>query len=172
MSALSDFRADLQRYPRSAWITHRAIWAIAAYRFARWADQLPQPARLPLKALSVAITLFARVTTNIELPTRAEIGPGLRIGHAGPIVVSETSKIGRNCTMGVGIVLGARADSPQAPIVGDDCRFGAYAVALGPITIGDRAFVGAMSLVIHDVEPGMIVAGVPAKSLRLRREGE
>lgn len=121
---------------------------------------------MPFKAVSGLVTLFVRCATNVEIPTSAVIGPGLFIGHAGPIVINGTAVIGHNCSMGVGVVIGTQSTSLQAPHVGDNVKFAAYAVALGDITIGDGAHVGAMSLVVRDVEPGMIVVGIPAKPLR------
>ena len=37
---------------------------------------------------------------------------------------------------------------------------------LGGVTIGDGATVGANAVVTHDVDPGAVVAGVPAVPLR------
>ena len=159
------FRRDRARYPRSAWLTHRSLWAIGAYRFACASMQHPFPANLFTRTLSVPLTLFARITTNIEIPTKTEIGPGLRFGHAGPIVIHENAVIGSNCNMSVGIVLGSHRGT-DAPTVGDRVKFGAYAVALGDVTIGDDAVVGAMSLVLQDVPAGAVVAGIPARILR------
>jgi maltose O-acetyltransferase len=42
---------------------------------------------------------------------------------------------------------------------------GAHAIVLPGVTIGDDAIVGAGSVVRHDVEPGTVVAGNPARVL-------
>jgi serine O-acetyltransferase len=160
---LQDFRADRARYPSNAWVTHRALWALAAYRFAQASTQ---PGWRFVRPLSGLITLAARTCTNIEIPTVARIGPGLRFGHAGPIVIHENATIGRDCNMSVGVVLGSHRNG--APSVGDRVRFGAYAVALGGVTIGDDAVVGAMSLVLNNVPEGAVVAGIPARIIRSR----
>lgn len=43
---------------------------------------------------------------------------------------------------------------------------GSNATILCGVTIGERAIVGAGSVVTHDVPPGAIVAGVPARVIR------
>ena len=37
---------------------------------------------------------------------------------------------------------------------------------MGPIKIGDNSTIGAGSVVLHDVDEGDVVAGVPAKSIK------
>jgi acetyltransferase-like isoleucine patch superfamily enzyme len=46
---------------------------------------------------------------------------------------------------------------------------GANAVILGGVTIGDGAVIAAGAVVTKDVEPGAVVAGVPARVLRKRQ---
>jgi UDP-2-acetamido-3-amino-2,3-dideoxy-glucuronate N-acetyltransferase len=51
------------------------------------------------------------------------------------------------------------------------CRrasIGSGAVILGGVTIGEGALIGAGAVVTRDVEPGTVVAGVPARLLRSR----
>jgi acetyltransferase-like isoleucine patch superfamily enzyme len=51
------------------------------------------------------------------------------------------------------------------------CRgasIGSGAVIMGGVTIGAGALVGAGAVVTHDVEPGVVVAGCPARLLRPR----
>jgi acetyltransferase-like isoleucine patch superfamily enzyme len=43
---------------------------------------------------------------------------------------------------------------------------GTGAIIMGGVTIGERAMVGAGAVVTHDVGPGEVVAGVPARLLR------
>lgn len=54
------------------------------------------------------------------------------------------------------------------------CRgasIGSGAVILGGVTIGEGALVGAGAVVTRDVAPGAVVAGCPARFLRMRRGG-
>ena len=53
-------------------------------------------------------------------------------------------------------------------IVGNDVWIGARATILSGVRIGNGAVIGAGSIVVNDVPPYAIVAGVPAKILRYR----
>jgi len=44
---------------------------------------------------------------------------------------------------------------------------GANAVILGGIRLGDESIIGAGSVVLHDVPPRAVVAGNPARVLRI-----
>lgn len=55
-------------------------------------------------------------------------------------------------------------------IIGNDVWIGADAKIMEGVTIGDGAVVAAGSLVLKDVEPYEIVAGIPAKNIKYRFE--
>lgn len=53
------------------------------------------------------------------------------------------------------------------------CRgvsIGSGAVIMGGVTLGARSLIGAGAVVTRDVEPGAVVAGCPARFLRMREE--
>lgn len=50
--------------------------------------------------------------------------------------------------------------------IGARCFIGAHSILLPGITVGDGSIVGAGSVVTHDVPPGSIVAGNPARVVR------
>ena len=54
-------------------------------------------------------------------------------------------------------------------VIGDDCDIGVGAIILPGVHIGRGVQVGAGAVVTRDVEDYAIVAGVPAKVIRMRR---
>ena len=53
-------------------------------------------------------------------------------------------------------------------VVGNDVWIGTNSVIMPGLTVGDGAVIGSSSVVTHDVPPFAIVAGAPARVLRLR----
>ncbi len=93
-------------------------------------------------------------------------GPGLSIPHHGTIVVNHNAKIGTNCRLHVGTVIGASAGEEGAPNIGDNCYIGPGAKVFGDITLGDNIIIGANSVVNKSIsESGIAIAGMPAKKI-------
>src|SRR3954453_8991537 len=74
-----------------------------------------------------------------------------------------TAIIGDDVTLYNGVTLGGTSWSPgrRHPTLGSAVLVGAGAKILGAITVGANARVGANSVVIEDVPPGMTVVGIP-----------
>jgi acetyltransferase-like isoleucine patch superfamily enzyme len=51
--------------------------------------------------------------------------------------------------------------------IGDGVWVASHAIIVGPCTIGDHAVVGVASVVLGDVEPYTVVAGHPAKAIKV-----
>lgn len=64
------------------------------------------------------------------------------------------------------------SDSRYNAIIGNDVWIGKRVLLMGAITIGDGAIIGAGGVVTKDVPPYAIVAGVPAKIIGYRFDGE
>lgn len=58
--------------------------------------------------------------------------------------------------------------APLKTRIGNEVWVGAGALVRRGVTVGDGAIIGAKSLVLEDVPPYAIVAGVPARVIRLR----
>jgi hypothetical protein len=89
-----------------------------------------------------------------------DIGPGLVIGHGyGSVLWSR--RIGTDCLIMQGVTLGQKGGI--YPTIGSRVTIYPNAVIVGSVTVGDDAIVGAGAVVLKDVPPGGIVAGVPAR---------
>jgi len=84
------------------------------------------------------------------------------------VVVGGRAIVGKNCHIGAGTVLAGVIEPPSAEpvIVEDDVLIGANAVVLEGVKIGRGAVVAAGSIVVRNVEPLTVVAGVPARFLK------
>ena len=84
------------------------------------------------------------------------------------VVVGGRVIVGKNCHIGAGAVLAGVIEPPSAVpvIVEDDVLIGANAVVLEGVKVGKGAVVAAGSVVVKDVEPYAVMAGVPAKFLK------
>ena len=69
----------------------------------------------------------------------------------------------------LGVDAGFKARRQGKPVrIGHDVWIGHGAVVMPGVSIGNGAVIGANSVVTRDVEPYAVVAGVPAKKLRMR----
>ena len=97
-------------------------------------------------------------------------GPGLVIFHIGDYTgVKPSARIGKNCTLRAGVVIGRRFDETGdglPVIIGDNVNFGLGVKVFGQITIGNNVSIGANSVVTHDIPDNAVVGGIPAKVIR------
>ena len=113
------------------------------------------------------LSRVVRLVFAAYLPPEAQIGEGTELGYGGiGVIVHKDAVIGRNCLLSPGVVVGGRSGKEGVPVIEDEVLIGVGAKVLGPIRIGAGARIGANAVVLHDVEPGDTVAGVPARSLR------
>lgn len=84
------------------------------------------------------------------------------------VVVGGRAIVGDNCHIGAGTVLAGVIEPPSADpvVIEDDVLIGANAVVLEGVKVGKGAVVAAGSIVVRDVEPLTVVAGVPAKVIK------
>jgi acetyltransferase-like isoleucine patch superfamily enzyme len=87
----------------------------------------------------------------------AVVGPHTHVGYNA--VVSHGCRVGSFVNVCAGVVLGGEVT------VEDDVFIGSNATVIhGGLTIGKGSTIGAGAVVISDVAPGDVVAGVPARS--------
>ncbi len=102
-------------------------------------------------------------------------GAGCRLGTHARIYDFSPIKISKNllASHGITLISGTHHTDTYDPIpgpitIGQNVWIGINVTIVGPVIIGDNAVIGANSLVIRDIPDNAIVAGVPAKILRLK----
>ena len=85
-------------------------------------------------------------------------------------ILGGRAKVGKNSHIGAGAVLAGVIEPPSATpvVIGDNVLVGANAVVLEGVQVGDNAVVAAGAIVTEDVPPGAVVAGSPAKIIKMK----
>ena len=123
--------------------------------------------KIKLVPLAIIIRAIMRIIFSCDIPYKAKIGKNVKFPHlALGIVIHPRAEIGDNCMILHGVTIGGKSGHDAVPIIGNNVLIGANSVVMGPITIGDNAVIGAGSVVLHDVKPGEVVVGVPAKKIK------
>ncbi len=156
--------------PRSRWevLLYPGLWAVGWHRVAHRLFN----ARLFFLARWVNHT--ARFLTGIDIHPGARIGKHLFIDH-GFTVIGETADIGDNVTIYQCVTLGGTnpangVGGKRHPTLEDNVIVGSGAQILGPITVAQRARVGANAVVTEDVPEGATMVGVKARSTLVEAE--
>ncbi len=156
--------------PRSRWevLLYPGLWAVVWHRIAHWLFN----ARLYF--LARVVNHLSRFLTGIDIHPGATIGRHLFIDH-GFTVIGETAMIGDNVTIYQCVTLGGTnptsgVGGKRHPTLEDNVIVGSGAQILGPITVGQRARVGANAVVTDDVPEGATMVGVKARSTLVAAE--
>lgn len=132
----------------------------------------------------------ARIRRLFWLKTYVELGEGTYF-NPGVIVVDDYMtkecllSVGNRVSVAPGVIFVACSTPNNSPVmlahpeiaeqllkrskivVEDDAWIGAHVTILPGVRVGRGAIIGAGAVVLRDVPPGAIVAGVPAKVLRI-----
>jgi len=159
-------RDPAARHTLEVVLTYPGVHAVVIHRVANrlWRHGLRFPARI--------LSWFGRLVTNVDIHPGASIGRRFFIDHGACVVIGETAVIGNDVTIYHGVTLGGTSWSPgkRHPTIEDGVLIGAGAKILGPITVSKAARIGANSVVVSDVPPGMTVVGIPGRIVRDHRD--
>lgn len=137
--------------------------ALFLYKIAHRLDEWNVP--LVPRVLEKLILLIYRCV----VPRRCEIGEGTELGYGGiAVVIHERARIGRNVMISPCVTIGGRSGIVNVPVIEDDVFIGAGARILGDIRIGQRAVIGANAVVLESVPDDAVVAGIPARVIRIQ----
>ena len=173
LSALTEYLDSIRARdpaPRSNFeiLLYPGVWALGFHRLAHWLFEggLYFPARF--------INHLARLLTAIDIHPGAKIGKYFFIDH-GFTVIGETAVIGDNVTIYQSVTLGGTnptngVGGKRHPTIENDVIIGSGAQILGPVTVGERARIGAAAVVTEDVPAGATMIGVKARSTLVKAE--
>ena len=155
---------DRDPAPRSRWeiLLYPGVWALFYHRIAHWLY------RGRMYFLARLVNHFSRFLTAIDIHPGAKIGKNFFIDH-GFTVIGETAMIGDNVTIYQCVTLGGTNPTngkggKRHPTLMDNVIIGSGAQIIGPITVGERARVGANAIVLDDVPDGATMIGLKARS--------
>ncbi len=142
-------------------LCYPGLHAVVFHRSAHFLDShgLPTAARW--------LSQLGRFLTGIEIHPSATIGERFFIDHGMGVVIGSTAVIGNDVTLYQGVTLGGTSlerGVKRHPTLGDNVIVGAGAHILGPVTVRDGARIGANAVVLHDVQHGATMVGIPAKA--------
>jgi tetrahydrodipicolinate N-acetyltransferase len=133
---------------------------------------------LDLKGINARIEPGAIIRDQVHIGDNAVIMMGASINIGASIgektmidmnaVLGGRATVGKNCHIGAGSVLAGVIEPPSASpvVIEDNVLVGANAVILEGVRVGEGAVVAAGAIVVEDVPPHTVVAGVPARIIK------
>ncbi len=135
---------------------------------------------LDMKGVKARIEPGAYIREKVEIGDNAVIMMGAVI-NIGAIIGAGTmidmgailggrATVGKNCHIGAGAVLAGVIEPASATpvIVEDGVLVGANAVVIEGVHIGENAVVAAGAIVVEDVPANAVVAGCPARVIKMK----
>jgi 2,3,4,5-tetrahydropyridine-2-carboxylate N-succinyltransferase/tetrahydrodipicolinate N-acetyltransferase len=138
---------------------------------------------LDLKNINARIEPGAIIREQVEIGDNAVIMMGAVINIGAAIgagtmidmgaILGGRATVGKNCHIGAGAVLAGVIEPASATpvIVEDGVLVGANAVVIEGVHVGKNAVVAAGAVVIEDVPENAVVAGCPARVIKMKDEG-
>lgn len=142
----------------------RLVWVSDAF-----AAQALYRAKARMQGLGIPILpriahRLAMALAQVCIGDPVVVEPGLYLAH-GQVVLDGIVTVGSGVVIFPWVTVGLRAGDFRGPTIDDNVHIGTGAKVIGPVTLGERARVGANAVVVDDVAPGVTVVGSPARPL-------
>ena len=162
---LSLLREDLRTHDGD--LLDQGFWAVAVHRFGNWRMGLSRWIRPPFSLAYRFLFKWVEWTCGITLPYTTKLGRRVRIWHHGGMILHARSigddvHIRHNTTFGVA----RRGQNREIPTIGDRVDVGCGVCVLGDVRVESDSIIGANAVVLRDVPPWSVVAGVPARVVK------
>jgi len=109
---------------------------------------------------------LVRNCKNFKLGKYTDIGAFTYINAKHGVIIEGEVQIGSHCS----IYTVSTIDNKKGKVVlKKNCKIGSHSVIMPGVTIGENSVVGAFSFVNKDVPPNKVVAGIPAKLLKINK---
>ena len=136
-------------------------------------DMRDVPARIEPGAIireRVEIGANAVIMMGAIINIGAVVGEGTMIDMGA--VLGGRAIVGKHCHIGAGTVLAGVIEPASATpvVIEDDVMIGANAVVIEGCRVGAGAVVAAGAVVVEDVPAGAVVAGCPARVIKMKDE--
>lgn len=106
----------------------------------------------------------AQISEGVFIAAQAVVGPDVRVERG--CIINHGAVVDHDCYLAAFTHIAPNATLGGGARVGRRVLIGAGANILPGISIGDDCVVGAGSVVLHDLEPGSVHVGVPARKFK------
>lgn len=113
---------------------------------------------------SAMISHWATIGPGSQLLPGSIVNAGAALGKN--VIVNSGAIVEHDCIVGDHVHIATGAKLASAVWVGTGAHVGAGGTVRQGIRIGEGAIIGAGAVVVKDIDPGIVVAGVPARQIR------
>lgn len=162
----------------------RLLWQVAwrlLFRPSPWFGHAPRRLLLRLFGARVGTKVQIMPSVQIWAPWNLSLGDCATVSHGVDLYSVDRIEIGAHATISQRAFICTAThdvDHPNMPLKTAPVKIGAGAWVCAEayvhpgVAVGIDAVVGVRAVVLHDIPPGQIVGGNPAKFLRMRAVGK